>query len=393
MEMNTMTKNNKPIISGLVAASFLTLPVSAQETGFSAEVDSRLTYDDNILRTAKVAEQSDTSLVVSPELDLAGILGKQRFSITYNGEYAKYFDNRDVDYVDHNILIRADLDHSYRLTSRFDVQYQDKHEDLTDSSQIYTNFSEFNHFVQKDIAGRLTYGRKDSSGQLVTSLGHSQKDFDNNGQEFRNYDADIASLAFYYRIGARTRLLSLVVYQDYKYEQLVGQTSFDNKYVRYLVGGEWSVTNKIDASLKVGYQNRSYAVDGLNDTSGLAYDAKIKYLPNTYSSISFSAKRAGIDSGQEDSNGYVRSSYDLSGSHNLNELTKVGGQLYYAVDDGILGSVRKDKRIKVQFGIRHTLTYWVEIGANVRHEKRDSTIDLADYSANSINLTANFTFN
>lgn len=396
MEVNTMIKNNELIISVLLAAWFLTLPVNAQETGLSAEVDSRLTYDDNILRTAQEAEQSDTSLVVSPELELAGILGKQRFSMTYNGEYAKYFDKSDVNYDDHNILIRANLDHSYRLKSRFDVQYQNKHEDLADSSQIYTDFSEFNHYIQKDISGRLTYGRKDSSGQFVASLGRSQKDFDNNGQEFRNYDADIASLAFYYRTGTRSRLLSLVVYQDYNYDQLVelvGQSSLDNKYVRYLVGGEWAVTNKIDASLKIGYQNRRYSVDGFNDTSGIAYDANIKYSPNTYSKFSFAAKRAGLDSSQEDSNGYVRTSYDLSGSHNLNELTKIGGQLYYAVDDGILGSVRKDKRFKFQFGFRHTLTYWVEIGANIHHEKRDSTLDLADYSANSINLFANFTFN
>ena len=72
------------LVSGMVSASTLLSHLAlAQEAGLSAVVDSRLTYDDNILRAAKEAEQSDTSLVVAPELTLAGILGKQRFSALY----------------------------------------------------------------------------------------------------------------------------------------------------------------------------------------------------------------------------------------------------------------------------------------------------------------------
>ena len=165
------------LVSGMVSASTLLSHLAlAQEAGFSAVVDSRLTYDDNILRAAKEAEQSDTSLVVAPELTLAGILGKQRFAAIYKGEYAKYADNGDVDYDDHDIRLRANFDHSNRFTSRFDVQYQDKHEDFGDVSNIFTNLTEFNHYTQTDISGRLIYGRQDSFGQLVFALGRSEKD-------------------------------------------------------------------------------------------------------------------------------------------------------------------------------------------------------------------------
>lgn len=392
--MRKLNKNNKLTkIALILVASFASSQIIAQEAGFFAVVDSRLSYEDNILREADANADSDTSLVVAPELTIAGIIGKQRFSAKYKGEYAKYSDFSDVNYTDHDILLRADFDHSNRLISRFDVQYQDKHEDFGDLNNVFVNLNEFNHFTDKGLSGRLIYGRQDSFGQLVFRLARNNRDYDNNNQEFRSYEKDLASLAFYYRIAPRTRLLAELVYQDYSYNPEVGFFDFDNKYKVYQAGIEWAFTNQLEGTVKVGYQDRNYSLDTLRDIKGLAFEASIDYTPNTYTTINVAARRESIDSSLETAGGFLRTSYGAGVKHSLTELTKLEAELTYAKDEFVFSSNRQDKRTGGKVGVSYSLLTWVEVGANYSFEERNSTLDAADYKANSINLTAKLSFN
>jgi polysaccharide biosynthesis protein VpsM len=380
-------------ISMALLATFSTTSVMAQEAGFYAVVDSRLSYEDNILREADANADSDTSLVVAPELTIAGILGKQRFSAVYKGEYAKYSDFSDVNYTDHDVRLRADFDHSNRFTSRFDLVYQDKHEDFGDLSTVYANLNEFNRYTDKGIFGRLVYGRLDSFGQLVFSLSNNNRDYDNNNQQFRSYERDSASLAFYYRIAPRTRLLAELVYQDYGYNPSSGFLDLDNKYKVYQAGVEWAFTNQLEGTVKVGYQDRNYRLDTLRDINGLAYEASIDYTPNTYTKINLAARRESIDSSLETAGGFLRTSYGAGVEHRLTELTKLEAQITYAKDELVFSANRQDKRLGGKVGLSYSLLSWVELGVNYSYEERDSTLDAADYKANSFNLTAKVSFN
>jgi hypothetical protein len=395
MEMKKLNKNNKRTkIALTLVATFATTQIMAQEAGFYAVVDSRLSYEDNILRETDANADSDSSVVVAPELTIAGILGKQRFSAVYKGEYAKYFDFSDVNYTDHDIRLRADFDHSNRLASRFDAQYQDKHEDFGDLNDVFVNLNEFNHFTDKGLLGRLIYGRQDSFGQLVLRLGRNIRDYDNNNQEFRSYERDLASLAFYYRVAPRTRILAEMVYQDYAYDPETGFLDFDNKYKVYRAGVEWAVTNQLEGIVKVGYQDRNYySLDTLRDISGLAYEASIDYTPNTYTTINLAARRESIDSSLETAGGFLRTSYGAGVKHSLTELTKLEAEFTYAKDELVFSSNRQDNRIGGKLGVTYSLLTWVEVGANFSYEERNSTLDAADYKANSINLTAKLSFN
>jgi polysaccharide biosynthesis protein VpsM len=324
MEMRKLNKNNKLTrIALTLLASFASSQIMAQEAGFFAVVDSRLSYEDNILRETDANADSDTSVVVAPELTIAGIIGKQRFSAVYKGEYAKYADYSDVDYTDHDIRLRADFDHSNRLTSRFDVQYQDKHEDFGDLNNVFVNLTEFNHYIDKGFSGRLIYGRQESFGQLVFRLARNNRAYNNNNQEFRSFERDVASLAFYYRIAPRTRILAEMVYQDYGYNPELGYIDLDNKYKVFQAGVEWAFTNQLEGTVKVGYQDRNYSLDTLRDINGLAYEASIDYTPNTYTTINLAARRESIDSSLETAGGFLRTSYGAGVEHSLTELTKL----------------------------------------------------------------------
>ena len=388
--------NQKTILATLIAVaitSTASTQVNGQEAGFSTKVDSRLTYDDNILRAADDFAKSDTSLVVTPELTLAGILGKQRFSVVYKGEYAKYADFSDVDYDDHDIRLQADFDHSNRLTSRFDVQYRDKHEEFGDINNIFNDLNEFNHYTENLINGRLAYGRQNSFGQLVLRVGRSERDYDNNEQEFRSYERDLASLAFYYRIAPRTRLLAEVIYQDYEYNPETGFIDLDNEYTVYQAGIEWALTNQLEGTVKVGYQNRNYRLDTLRDIDGLAYEASVDYKPNTFTKINLIARRESIDSSLETAGGFLRTSYGAGVKHGLTELLSVESELGYAKDELVFSSNRQDSRYHAKLGLDYAVLNWVNVGVNYSYDERSSTLDAADFKSNSINLTLKIALN
>jgi len=393
MSKNKLHNNKLTKIALVLSASLLANQLMAQEAGFLAVIDSRLTYDDNILRTADEFKQSDTSLVVAPELTIAGILGKQRFSATYNGEYAKYADNGDVDYTDHDMRLRANFDHSNRLTSRFDLQYQDKHEDFGDLNNVFNNLTEFNHYTDTGLSGRLIYGRQDSFGQLVLRLARNKRDYDNNNQEFRSYERDLAALEFYYRIAPRTRLLAEVIYQDYSYNPDAGFIDLDNKYTRYQAGIEWAFTNQLEGTVKVGYQDRIYKLDTLREINGLAYEASIDYSPNTFTKINLTARRESIDSSLDAAGGFLRTSYGASIEHGLTALIKLEAELGHTTDELVFSANRQDKRYHAKAGLKYSFLTWVDAGINYTYDQRNSSLDAADFTSNSINLTLKVSIN
>lgn len=381
--------NNKTVLAAYILVSMGSWQANAQEAGFSAEIDSRLTYDDNILRTTDEFAESDTSAVVAPELTFAGIFGKQRFSAVYVGEYAKYFDNNDVDYDDHNVRLRADLDHSTRLTSRFEISYLDQHEDFDDVNDIFNGLTEFNHYTQSQISGRIAYGRQDSFGQLVLGLGTTSRDYDNNDQEYRSFERDLASLAFYYRIAPRTRLLAEVVYQDYEYDPDASFTDLDNEYVTYQAGIEWALTNQIEGTIKVGLQERDYGFEALQDIDGLAYEANIDYRPNTFTNITLSGRRESLDSSIDSLGGFLRTSFGLAAEHELTELVSIDADLGYINDEFVFSGTREDKRYAASIGLDYAMLTWVVLGVNYAFNERNSSLDTADFESNSINFTVN----
>jgi hypothetical protein len=314
-------------------------------------------------------------------------MGKHSFSATYNGEYAKYSDFSDVDYDDHDVSLRANFDHSNNLTSSFDVIYIDNHENLADLDGTFNNLTEFNHFTESQLNGSIVYGRTESFGQLILGLGRADRDYDNNSQESRSYEKDLASLAFYYRIAPRTRLLAEVVYEDYKYSPAVGSTDLANDYTRYQLGVEWQLTNQLEGTVKVGYQDRDYILEALRDVDGLVFEANIDYKPNTFTDINLTGRRESIDSSIETSGAFLRTSYAIDIKHGLTELLSVEGGMGYAKDELVFTADRQDNRYNVMLGLDYALLNWVNVGVNYGYDQRTSTIDTAEYKSNSINLT------
>ncbi|MFC3093313.1 hypothetical protein DRW07_03705 [Alteromonas sediminis] len=361
-----------------------------EEAGATYGAGIYLGHDSNVLRQAE--EASDTSLTVTPELELVGLYGKHRFSVNYQGDYKKYFDLDDLDYDSHDLKFEAKLDHSQRFTSGLLLQYQNRIEEPGVTDQSTLGLQEFNELDIVRIQGKGAYGRRDSIGQIVLMLNHNQQRYNNNQQEYRDLDRNGVTAQFYYRVAPKTRMLFEASYDDVSYKN-TERFDLSSKDARYLVGVEWEITAKTSGTFKAGYQTKSYDDSAtFNDISGLSYALDMTWLPNTYTKVTIGAARTINESANLGLGGFISNSLRTGVEHAFTERTKLKATYDFAEYDITSTLGRTDKRQEIGIGFSHDLRRWLDIELMYRFQERTSDNALFEFDAQLIELGAIVSF-
>ena len=387
--MEVIGMHNQNIIAISVIAFTLYSSVSAaqeNDTGISARLMGVLAHDDNIYRVTDEFAQADSYLRLSPRLSTIGGVGKHRFSLIYNGDYAKFSDNDEANYNDHELSGRIDFSHSLRLNTTIEVGYQKDHEDPGSINRIQLDITEYNKFNQSYILTGLTYGSKNSIGLVTLNYKRTDKKYTTNNLDFWNFESDQIYGRFTVRVAPNTQVYAEAIIADYDYTP---GTNFelDNSYNRYLAGVTWDFTGKLTGDLNIGYQERDYDLVSIEDISGLAYEAELTWNLNTYTKLVGGAKRESIDSTLDEAGGFLRNTYSINLNHELSERMKLVLGAAHTTDELVFISSREDKRYDYQFGLEYDLMKNLAIAASYIYEERDSTQLTADFKANIFSLT------
>lgn len=383
-----MNNPSKFLISA-VAIAISTSPAIAQsdaKPGIFAEAKTTISQDDNIYRVTDELAQSDTYLRLAPALKAIGGIGKHRFQVSYTGDYAKFADNSEADFSDHDLRGRIDLGHTLRFNSKFEAGYQKDHEDPGSINRIQLDMSEYNKFDQSFLLAGISYGTEEAIGRIFFDYRRTDKDYTTNNSDFLDFIADQYSGRFTYKIAPNTRVYLDSVITKYDYTPGIN-IELDNTDKRYRAGVKWDFTGKLTGDINIGYQDRDYILENIQDISGLAYDGKITFAINSYTKVIGAAKRESVDSSLEEAGGFLRTTYSVSLNHELTELLKINLDAAYANDELVFSSSREDKRYAYQMGIEYDLLRNVVISAGYTYEKRDSTQSIANYQANVFNIS------
>ena len=381
-------RNSTTFLLSTLAMAVLSTNAFAQsdeKPGLFATADASIVHDDNIYRVIDDLAQSDTYLRLRPELAAVGGLGKHRFQLSYTGDYAKFSDQSDADYTDHDLRGRIDFDHTLRLSSQFEAGYQKEHEDPGTINRIQLDITEYNKYDQSFVLAGLAYGSEEAIGRLAVNYRRTDKDYTNNDLDFLDYLGNQLTGRFTYRIAPNTRVYAEAIISELDYTPGVN-FELDNTYKRYRAGVSWDFTGKLTGDINIGYQDRDYDLDTIRDIDGLAYDGEITWAVNTYTKIVAAAKRESIDSSLEEAGGFLRTTYGLSINHDLTERLELKADAGYANDELVFSSNREDKRYAYQFGLEYELLRNVALGIDYTYEERDSTVAIADYKANIFGL-------
>lgn len=388
MEVIRMRNSTTFILSTLTMALLNTnvYAQSAEEPGLFASADASIVHDDNIYRVIDDLAQSDTYLRLRPELAAVGGLGKHRFQLSYNGDYAKFSDQSDADYTDHDLRGRIDFDHTLRFSSRFEAGYQEEHEDPGTINRIQLDITEYNKFDQNFVLAGLAYGSEEAIGRIAIDYQRTEKDYNSNELAFWDFTSDQFSGRFTYRIAPNTRMYSEIIVTNFDYSP---GTNFelDNTYKRYRAGVTWNYSGTITGDINLGYQDRDYDQASLQDIDGLAYDGEVTWSANSYTQFVVAAKRESIDSSVDEAGGFLRTTYALSLKHELTERIKFKADAGFSNDELVFNTNRSDKRYAYQLGLVYELLHNITLMADYTYEERDSTLEIADYQANIIGLS------
>ena len=382
----TVIKSTSTFVSIFSLSLFMSSSLNAQERqGLLVNAALITEYDNNVLR--KVTATSDRAATLAPELQYLTNFGKHLFAIQYNGEYALYNDNSNLNYDNHDISLFAVFDHSLKINSEFKLIYKDEVEEPGSNNSNSLLINEFNQINKKQAVAKFYYGTKQSIGQLVLGFDHSQNRHVNNLQNYRDANRNMITGIFYYRIAPKTRLLFQTSISDYDYiikDQFPDQSS---KETFYLAGIEWDITAKTSGTFKIGHQSKNFDHDEYNDITGLSYMLDMTWKPNTYSTITIGASRMTRESSQLLTSAFVTNTYTVDTEHEITPRTKIKAGYTYDNDDIITAQSRVDKRHNLVVGVDHSLLTWLNISLNYQYIQRKSDFEAYEFKANVIGLS------
>ncbi|MBU2979938.1 outer membrane beta-barrel protein [Alteromonas sp. C1M14] len=377
------------LVSTALWLAVTALPALAQENldaGFYIDGKASIVHDDNIYRVTDELAKSDDYLSIMPSIDLIGESGKQRYELSYSGDYAKFNDESDADFDDHVFKGKVSFDHTLKFSSRLEAGYQSEHEDPGSINRVQLDITEYNKYDQNYFLAGLSYGSEAAVGRLSFDYRRTDKDYKNNGLDYLDFVSNQFSGRFTYRLAPKTRVYTQIIQTNYDYSPA---TTFelDNKYIRYLAGVTWDFTNKISGDINIGYQDRDYDLESLQDIDGFAYDGELNWAINTFTKVGIAATRESVDSSLEEVGGFLRTSYSLSFEHEITELLKLTADAGYLNDELVFTSTREDKRYAYEVGVEYAITRNIVLGSSYTYEERDSTDELANFEANIFRLS------
>ena len=127
----------------------------------------------------------------------------------------------------------------------------------------------------------------------------------------------------------------------------------------------------------------------LKDYSGANIEGTVRWAPLSYSVFDFAVRRAAVDS---TGTGFfsLDTTFAASWSHRWRDYL-ASRVVFSHVDADFRGSTRKDKVDSISIGGYFDIRRWLRLGAEVSHQRRDSTDGPFDFSRNLLLFTVGVT--
>lgn len=324
---------------------------------------------------------STNFLVVSPKVDAQVRSGSHLHSLSYTGNYGRYFSSSADNYNDHELVART----SNQFTARADLNGTMFYIDRVDprGSLARAQSNEPDHYTAIGGNAIFGYGAMNAQGRVEGELGFTDKNYSNN--RIITQSLDVATLTmsgrFFYRVAPRTRVLSELRITEYDYKT----SNRDNQELRYLVGATWDLAAATSGTIKFGWMTKTFKDSGLQDFSGATIEGAVRWVPLTYSTIDLVAKHGAVDSAG--TGVYtVDTNLGVMWSHRWNSFLSTRSALTYTESD-FRGITRTDKATVAQLGIFSDVKTWLRLGLDYQMSQRRSSDSNAEFDRRMIMVT------
>lgn len=354
-------------------------------------------YDDNILLTPN-QKIDDFIWVISPGIAIE--LPARRFSgrIAYRADILRYTDNTDLDTVHHFLAGDARYNFPGGLGLR-----------VTDTFIITDDFGGFPvpELTQKidRTENTLTAGGDYTLGErfkLDISFKWFAVDYEKGFDDLNRQDYVVAGI-LYYRVLPKTSVLGEFNYQWIRYDKAAVAPERDSDGWRLKIGVKGDLTAKTYVQLKVGWEQKDYKSNTLEDWSGLILEGEAVWKYREPSELRIFAVRANVESLYNDNtlqnNYYISTFGGVELRHFLTSQLIVRAVGVFGVNDypdptTLNGKTedRQDLFYELGLSLRYQIRTWFAVEAGYRRLVRNSNFNEFDYTDNRLRASVILTY-
>ena len=385
--------NPKFAIQAIMAgAVFVSISVQAAPIALpwgidlTPSLDSQISYDDNV--TSSATDDIESWLrVISSTMEFAVDNGVDFYSLVYTAETANYLSSRQDDYVDQILTAAASIELSRATSLAIDGSIQAGHEDRG------TGFTMGNagqldgpdEFLDRQVGVTLDYRPESNpfvAGLLLATQDREYEEF--LAQPGRDRKNDTAGMNAGFRIGARTTVLTEIVYSEFDFVFDPGATGdsfrgLDNQQIDYLVGIDWS-SAKTDVNLRFGERHKGFSETGPEDFVGPTWQLRMAWSPVTYSTFSFVSSRQTTEP-RALADFVDTKSNSLTWNHNWSSQFSSAISYGQQVDD-YYGIDQVDRRQSSSLSLNYSARGWLTFQAGINHVDQDSSLERLRFQRN-----------
>lgn len=229
---------------------------------------------------------------------------------------------------------------------------------------------------------KFAFSPKFSMGANITTYALS---YSASSADFRDRDDTAVAGAFYYHLTDKTEVFTEYKFIDVQYDAAVSSDR-ENTEDQVVAGVTWRMTAKSRGTFKLGYAQKDFDAPGVDDPSDWYAELNAAHKFTTRTMIQVGAVHRFSETNFSASDYYATDAVNLVYTQELTPKVQWRTAIRYSADDydGV------DLELE-NYGIRPSVSFlpyrWLTVDLAYDYEKRDATVDLLDYTTNSVILS------
>jgi hypothetical protein len=306
------------------------------------------------------------------------------FQVNAQLQDGRYTSSKEDSYIDSNVDTRLDYAIDRRNFVRAGIQYIRGHDPRGSTDRPFGENPD--KYREGDPYFNYAFGAPGARGRIEVYYSDMFKRYINNREFTFASDRDQQEYggAFYVRVMPRTYGLIEAREDNIRYKMPGPSTSADE--TRLYLGVSWEATAATTGTIKFGRLKRDFIADDLQDFSGNTWEGLVSWAPRTYSKFDFyTARQTNESTGL--GNFILTSIGGMTWTHDWASYIRTSVDLRYQ-RDAYQGFDRTDKTWLAGLKAGYKFRRWLTLGAEYDYWKRDSSLDIYDYTRNLFLITA-----
>lgn len=357
--------------------------------GFYASLGIGVGHTDNVGRVPSPLEQSDTFTAFLGALGYKTDVGRHQFAIDYNVYAERYQDFSNFDFTNQVVRGAFNFDITEKLKADVWARYGAVNELRGTSGTAITQVDP-NKVDIWEVGADAVYGTYAARAmQIRLGVAAAEWRYQNNGQQPRDQDRNLAYGEIHYNVTAKSSLFLMGTIADIEYTD-PSTTSSDSTETSVQVGGEWRATEKTRGRISVGKLDKDYDDPSIADQDTTTYTARVQWQPLTYTAVNLYGSRRFEESGALLSNDFVSTLWGISLDHSFADRWNAGAWYNFTNDDYDTG--REDDYDDFGLRLSYFFRRWLSLDARYGHIERSSNVPLNNYEENYYGININLRY-